>query len=80
MKKIRFLLLVALALVMLAGCASDSEVKQSAAPAATEVAQVKPDEVLMKQLMNAIGSDLMTRGKEANFQLNVKFRHYAYEP
>ena len=81
MKKLVFLLLVFLLSVALVGCTSTSEEKQRAdAPAATEVVEVKPDEALMAQLIDSVGSDLMARAKAANFQLNTKFRNFAYQP
>ena len=81
MKKFLLLLLLLLTLVMLVGCTSNSKgIQSTEAPTPTAAAEVKPDEALMKQLMDAIGSDLMARAKAANFQLNTKFRHYAYKP
>ena len=84
MKKTGILLLMLAVLVALSGCASNSAEKQSAvvtaAPAATAAAEVKPDEILMKKLLDTIGDDLMARCKAANFQLNTKFRHYDYAP
>lgn len=81
MKKIVITLLVFSLLSALVGCSSSTPAsKITDAPTEAPVSEPKPDEALMQKLRDAIGTDLLERGKAANFQLITKFRHYEYAP
>ena len=83
MKKFMFLFLVLSMLVILNGCTDQSTTLQSGnAPQATEAVNANPvgTPEIVQKLLDAIGPELIERGKAAELNLTISYSEYAYEP
>lgn len=83
MKKRIFLFLALSMLVVLTGCTAKSTNPQSAnTPQVTEAAKATPvsNPVIVQKLLDAIGPELIERGKAAELNLTISYSEYAYEP